>query len=60
MSLRAATSTRVLPAAGYASSTTRCSTWVYASFLMASPRRPELARILEERLRWLRTFVGAA
>jgi Phosphotransferase enzyme family len=33
--------------------------WVYASFLVASPRRPELAQMLEERLRWLRNFVGA-
>lgn len=28
--------------------------WVYASFLVALPRRPELAPILSERLRWLR------
>jgi hypothetical protein len=32
--------------------------WVYASFLVAIPRRPELAPILEERLRWLRSFVS--
>jgi Phosphotransferase enzyme family len=34
--------------------------WVFASFLVAVPRRPELAPILDERLRWLRRFVGAA
>jgi hypothetical protein len=28
--------------------------WVYASFLLALPRRPELAPVLRERLRWLR------
>jgi aminoglycoside phosphotransferase (APT) family kinase protein len=28
--------------------------WVYASFLLALPRRPELGPVLEERLRWLR------
>jgi hypothetical protein len=28
--------------------------WIYASFLVALPRRPELAPILEDRLRWLR------
>lgn len=33
--------------------------WVYASFLVATPRRPELVPLLEERLRWLRKFVGA-
>jgi hypothetical protein len=34
--------------------------WVYTSFLVASARRPELAEMVEERLRWLRSFVGAA
>jgi phosphotransferase family enzyme len=33
--------------------------WVYSSFLVASPRRPELADMVEQRLRWLRKFVGA-
>jgi len=28
--------------------------WVYASFMIALPRRPELGRVLEERLGWLR------
>lgn len=28
--------------------------WVYASFLLALPRRPELAPVVRERLRWLR------
>jgi hypothetical protein len=32
--------------------------WVYASFLLALPRRPELAPILSERLRWLRRYTG--
>jgi Phosphotransferase enzyme family len=32
--------------------------WVYASFLTALPRRPELAPVLRERLRWLREYVG--
>ena len=36
------------------------SAWVFASFLVALPRRPELAPILAVRLRWLRRFVGAA
>ncbi|HST26705.1 MAG TPA: phosphotransferase [Gaiellaceae bacterium] len=30
--------------------------WIYASFLLAVPRRPELAPILEDRLRWLRRY----
>ena len=28
--------------------------WIYASFLAALPRRPELGPVLDERLRWLR------
>jgi hypothetical protein len=32
--------------------------WVYASFMAALPRRPELAPILDERLRWLRENFG--
>ena len=32
--------------------------WVYASFLIALPRRPDLERVLPERLRWLRQYVG--
>ncbi len=28
--------------------------WIYASFMAALPRRPELRPVLEERLRWLR------
>lgn len=32
--------------------------WVYASFLLALPRRPELALILDDRLRWLRRYTG--
>jgi Phosphotransferase enzyme family len=32
--------------------------WVYASFLIALPRRPELEPVLAERLRWLRQYVG--
>ena len=32
--------------------------WVYASFLLALPRRPELAPVLRERLRWLRRTAG--
>jgi hypothetical protein len=31
--------------------------WVYTSMLTALPRRPELAPILDERLRWLRGYV---
>jgi Phosphotransferase enzyme family len=34
------------------------SAWVFASFLTALPRRPELSPILDERLRWLRGYVG--
>ena len=34
--------------------------WVYSSFIVASPRRPELADMVEQRLRWLRKYVGAA
>jgi hypothetical protein len=29
--------------------------WVYASFMVALPRRPELGPLLDERLAWLRT-----
>ena len=29
--------------------------WIYASFMIALPRRPELGPVLEERLGWLRT-----
>ncbi len=32
--------------------------WVYASFMLALPRRPELEEVLGERLRWLRQFAG--
>ena len=32
--------------------------WIYASFMAALPRRPELAPILEQRLRWLRENFG--
>jgi hypothetical protein len=28
--------------------------WIYASFMVALPRRPELGRVLDERLAWLR------
>ena len=28
--------------------------WIYASFMIALPRRPELGPVLDERLRWLR------
>jgi len=28
--------------------------WIYASFMVALPRRPELGPVLDERLRWLR------
>jgi aminoglycoside phosphotransferase (APT) family kinase protein len=28
--------------------------WIYASFMVALPRRPELKPVLDERLRWLR------
>jgi len=34
--------------------------WIYASFLVSVPRRPELVPILREQLRWLRGFVGGA
>jgi Phosphotransferase enzyme family len=34
--------------------------WVYSSFLVALPRRPELAPVLAERLRWLRRYTGGA
>lgn len=30
--------------------------WVYASFIVAIPRRPELGPVLEQRLRWLRRY----
>jgi hypothetical protein len=33
--------------------------WVYASFLVAIPRRPELRPILDEQLRWLRQLAAA-
>ena len=29
--------------------------WIYASFMIALPRRPELGPVLDERLNWLRT-----
>ena len=32
--------------------------WIYASFMIALPRRPELRPVLAERLRWLRTNFG--
>ncbi|HZT85880.1 MAG TPA: phosphotransferase [Gaiellaceae bacterium] len=32
--------------------------WIYASFMMALPRRPELRPVLAERLRWLRENFG--
>lgn len=32
--------------------------WVYASFLLALPRRPELVPVLAERFRWLRQHAG--
>jgi hypothetical protein len=35
------------------------SAWVFASMLTALPRRPELSPMLDERLRWLRGYVGA-
>jgi len=28
--------------------------WIYASFMVALPRRPELGPVLDARLRWLR------
>jgi hypothetical protein len=34
------------------------ASWVYASFLVAAPRRPELTEIVADRMRWLRTEVG--
>ena len=33
--------------------------WVFTSMLTALPRRPELGPMLDERLRWLRDYVGA-
>ncbi len=33
--------------------------WVFTSMLTALPRRPELGPMLDERLRWLRRYVGA-
>jgi hypothetical protein len=33
--------------------------WIYASFLLALPRRPGLAAVLEERLAWLRRYTTA-
>jgi hypothetical protein len=30
--------------------------WIYASFLVAVQRRPELAPVLDDRLRWLRSY----
>jgi hypothetical protein len=32
--------------------------WIYASFMVALPRRPELGPVLGERLRWLRENYG--
>jgi hypothetical protein len=32
--------------------------WIYASFMVALPRRPEWAPVLEQRLRWLRENFG--
>jgi phosphotransferase family enzyme len=32
--------------------------WIYASFMVALPRRPELGPVLDERLRWLRANFG--
>jgi len=32
--------------------------WIYASFMVALPRRPELGPVLAERLRWLRENFG--
>jgi aminoglycoside phosphotransferase (APT) family kinase protein len=32
--------------------------WVYASMILATPRRPDLAPLLAERLRWLRATYG--
>jgi hypothetical protein len=32
--------------------------WIYASFMVALPRRPELGPVLAERLRWLRESYG--
>ena len=32
--------------------------WIYASFMVALPRRPELGPVLAERLRWLRANFG--
>jgi Phosphotransferase enzyme family len=32
--------------------------WIYASFMAAVPRRPELVPVLEQRLRWLRENFG--
>jgi hypothetical protein len=36
------------------------ATWVYASFVLAQPRRPELAPIVEDRMSWLRRHAGRA
>jgi hypothetical protein len=33
-------------------------TWVYASMLIALPRRPDLKPLLGERLRWLRELAA--
>jgi hypothetical protein len=32
--------------------------WIYASFMAALPRRPELGPVLDQRLRWLRETYG--
>jgi hypothetical protein len=32
--------------------------WIYASFMVALPRRPELRPVLDQRLRWLRETFG--
>ena len=32
--------------------------WIYASFMVALPRRPELGPVIDQRLRWLRANFG--
>jgi len=32
--------------------------WIYASFMVSLPRRPELGPVLDERLHWLRANFG--
>lgn len=34
--------------------------WIYASFLLALPRRPELKERLDRHLRWLRGYVATS